>query len=252
MDYDCDERMISVSDDEIVRYKDRRLRDDDEARKPRKKSRLSHPRKNTPYTTKIRRILNELKKSRNIRAEAKLKPLKPPRIIKSKQNDSKTDGYGKSDDDDDVFVHSNDPPLCKRLRLEKSALNEKSDAMRLKHNKKIMEMRKVDDILMEVKNKTIADSLKKRDNVIDISSDDEFSDESVDESESSKKNAHGQLSTPHYNLRQHTTARKNVPETITSAIPFSKYVTIVYDTSKPIVNEMEKPENKEKQAALHP
>lgn len=241
-----------------IRHKKSRLRDDDSIELRRKKSRLSHPRKLS--SKKLKRRLNQLKNARKIRAEAKMKSLKQKspqlaKLIQSKQDQPDDAGFDKSDDGGDLFVHSNDQ--IKRLRLEKSALDKSSEQMRLKNNKKILEMRKVDDILMGVKDKAIADSLNKRDNIIDISSDGEFRGEK-------KSNVQSQKSKPSspYELRPSTLKQldhKKVPETIAvgttldeyiamaSGKPIShKYVPIVKDT--PHSATMKRRKSKEKKA----
>lgn len=104
--------------------------------------------------------------------------------------------------------------------------------MRAKNNKKIIQMRKVDNILMEVKNEAIADSLKKRDTIIDISSGGESNDDEEESHETAKSRQ----------LPFEQLARKHISETITSGTPLNefthasgtpmnKFVTIFKDTS---------------------
>lgn len=178
---------------EYENQKDSRMRDSSSNDKTRtkKKLRVSHPKKLVSKSYKRR--LYELKRVRQIRAEAKLKPTR-----RSTQTKSENDAHSESSDEDDIFVHPKESK--KRMRLEKSALDRSSNLARIKNNKKIIEMRKANEILMHVKNKAIEESLKKRSDIpqIDISSDSE-EDKTKDKS-----------STPFQD--------KQLPETITSSL----------------------------------
>lgn len=171
-DYDMDYDDLSHYS-EPMRHKIHRVRDDDSV-KVSKKSRPGHPKGLKELSKELKRRLKERNRLRKIRAESKLKRVTPSKKLsdiqsKTVQVRSNESAYDKSDTDSDTLVQSNESR--KRLRLERSALNMKDDLITKKNNRKILEMRKVDNIMMGVKNKTIADSLEKRDKIIDISSD---------------------------------------------------------------------------------
>lgn len=252
--YDSPMDYVSFSEHEdgVIRQKYRHMRDDD-AIDVRKKMRFSHPKRSNELSQKIK----NRKLYKKIWNEAK-KLSKVSNISKSKKNPSNdTD----SDDESDTIVHSVDSN--KRSRLEKSAIDEKANLMRLKNKKKIMEIRKVDDILMGVKNKAIADSLQSRDKIIQITSDSDI-DSHIDDTSKPKqqKKRRSKLYTSSerkYDLFKRIATQK-LPETIVSSkqSPQSSIrkigvgnnsVTIVEDRTMPIEDkEKEKKEKREKKS----
>lgn len=157
MDYDT----ISEYDHQLMSKKDWRARDDDNI-EPGKRLCKSHSKISATLSKKNydRLKLREIRK----RGMESSRALDISELKRNQSND-----IDDSHNDSDTVVHSIE--RGKRSRLEKSALDQEANLMRTKNNKKIVEMRKVDDILMGVKSKAIADSLDKRDEIVEILSD---------------------------------------------------------------------------------
>lgn len=181
MDYD------DYFENESERAKSSRKRSDDDMPGTSKKVRKSRPKGVRELSQGLKKRFNMRRKIQRVRAESLLAGMSEPKRSKESPNLGWNVESDESDKSDDIMIQSNDP--AKRSRLEKSVVAEKDSTIREKNNKKILEMRKVDDILMGVKNKAVDESLEKRDDIVDVSSEEDSDSESETEGTSAHQDS---------------------------------------------------------------